>query len=422
MKPIYTIRLLSAALVGALVLLVSCGPTTAAQPTPIATATTIPAAATALPAATSAPAITTAPTAAPTAIPTATATSQPTTEPTVSAEPTATPAPTSLLPNDIPWVHSAGTIFADDETFDLVKHGLPAPAYQFQVAPDGTMIAYLSRQDHLIVADIRTSQAILDDGPAVMATGFAFAPDGHALAYGTPEGQLNILDLPSGERHPIALSEQPAPQNRPTTILMPIAWTNTGLYAQQVIWGSDALPQGIVHIDPANGMVTPIRTDTHLSAFVSPDEKRIALITGSVPIGAQQITGITLLDIASGQATPLVPEQPQLIRSLRWSPDGTQLLYASVANYDTVETKLQVISTGAKAPAGPAKESLVLDTYRDIAWGGAQPLLLTIEKDGLLHLYWVEMNDQGIISLAPSAALVAPTAEQVDGQIIYAPQ
>jgi hypothetical protein len=322
----------------------------------------------------------------------------------------------------VPWVHSAGTIFADDETFDLVKHGLPAPTYQFQVAPDGTMIAYTSQQGHLIVADIRTSQALLDDGPAVMATGFAFAPDSHALAYGTPEGDLNILDLPGGQRHPVTITGQPTPQNGPTTILMPIAWTNEGLYAQQVLWGSDALPQGIMRIDPLSGAVTPIRTGTHLSAFVAPDGKQIALITGSVPIGEQQITGITLLDVASGQVTPLVPEQPQLIRTLSWSPDGAQLLYASVANYDTPQTKLQVISTNSTAPAGPAKESLVIDTYRDIAWGGAQPLLLTVEGDGLLHLYWVELSDQGVLSLAPSIAFAAPAAQQIDGQIIYTPR
>jgi len=421
-KSLYKIRISYAALAGALALLVSCGSTTAAQPTPIAAATTIPAAATTLPVATSAPAITTAPTAAPTGIPTATATSQPTTQPTANAEPTATPAPTSLLPNDVPWVHSAGMIFADDETFDLVKHGLPAPGYQFQVAPDGTMIAYISQQGHLIVADIRTSRAILGDGAAIMVAGYAFAPDSHTLLFTTPDDQAELVDLPSGQRHSLKLGAQPNVPSGMSTGLIPIAWNERGLFAEQVFWGTDAPPQGVVRLDPATGAVTPISEIDHISAAFSPDGKRLALVTGSVPIGEQQITGITLVDVASGQATPLVPEQPQLIKALRWSPDGAQLLYASAANYDTLETKLQVIGTNVKAPAEPAKESLVIDTYRDIAWGSAQPLLLTAEKNGLLYLYWVELSDQGIVSLAPSMGLPVPDAEHADGQIIYAPR
>src|SRR5512132_3156236 len=66
-RPLYTIRLSCAALVGAPMLLVGCGPTEATLPTPIAAATTIPAP-TGVPAATAAP---TAATAAPTAAPSA---------------------------------------------------------------------------------------------------------------------------------------------------------------------------------------------------------------------------------------------------------------------------------------------------------------------------------------------------------------
>jgi len=399
----------------ALAVLVGCGPTTAAQPTPIAVPTSVPAA-------TSAPAVTAAPTAAPTAVPAATAAPQPTAEPTVSAEPTATPAPTSLLPNDVPWVHSAGTIFADDESFDIAKHGLPAPAYQFQVAPDGTMIAYMSQPGHLIVADMRTSQIIVDDRAAVMAAAFVFAPDSRSLFFTTTDDRAGLIDLPGGQRHDLTLGAERNLPNGMSTGVLPIAWIEQGILAQQVLWGTDAPAQGVIWIDPTTGAVTPISKIEHISAALSPDGTQIAFVTGNVPIGDQPTTGITLLDLASGQATPLVPEQPQLIRALRWSPDGARLLYASMASYDTIETKLQLINVASKAPADPADKSLAVDTYRDIAWSGAQPLLLTAEKDGLLHLYWVELSDQGIISLAPAAALAAPSAEQPDGQIIYAPR
>ena len=94
----------------------------------------------------------------------------------MSVAPTATPAPTSALPNDVPWVHSAGIVFADDETFDLVKHGLPAPAYQFQVAPDGATVAYVNQQGHLIIADLRTSQVIVGDQAGIMVAGYHSRP------------------------------------------------------------------------------------------------------------------------------------------------------------------------------------------------------------------------------------------------------
>ncbi len=197
MKPYNQLWLPTIALVGALAL-AACGQAAATQPTqPAATAQPAP---TSAPAATSAP-----PTAAPTSAPAATAVPQPTAEPTTSAGPSATPDPTSLLPNDAPWVQSAGTIFADDESFEFAKHGLPAPAYNFVTASDGTMVAYTSQQGHLIVADVRTGQAIVDDSQAIMPTNFVFSPDSGALAYGTGEGELKLIELPSGTRHPIAL-------------------------------------------------------------------------------------------------------------------------------------------------------------------------------------------------------------------------
>ena len=168
--------------VGALAL-AACGPAAATQPTQPA--------ATALPATTSAPAATTAPTtAAQTSAPAATAVPQPTPRP-MGAAPSATPQPTSLLPNDVPWVQSAGTIFADnDQSFEFAKHGLPPAAYNFVTAPDGTMVAYTSQQGHLIVADVCTGQAIVDDSQAIMPTTFVFSPDSGALAYGTAEDEL----------------------------------------------------------------------------------------------------------------------------------------------------------------------------------------------------------------------------------------
>jgi hypothetical protein len=411
-KPYNQLGLPTIALVGALAL-AACGPAATAQPTqPAATAQPAP---TSAPAATSAP-----PTAAPTSAPAATAMPQPTPEPTASAAPSATPAPTSLLPHDVPWVQSAGTIFADDESFEFAKHGLPAPAYNFVTAPGGTLVAYISQQGHMIVADVRTGQAIVDDSQAIMPTTFVFSPDSGALVYGTGEGELNLIELPSGTRHPIALEQEPAPEDRPTTTLMPIAWTNDGLYTQQVIWGSDAPPQGIVRVELSSGATTEITAKQHYGAAIAPDGKSIALITGSMPLGDQPTTGITLLNLASGQTTQLVAEQPQIIRGLRWSPDGARLLYAVGSSYEASDTRLHVLALGG--PAGTPGDGLIIQSYRDIGWSDTMtPIVLTLKENGL-WLYRMELGEGGPNNLALLLGIPAQPGTQFDGQIIYTPR
>jgi hypothetical protein len=411
-KPYTQLWLPTIALVGALAL-AACGPPAATQPTQ--PATTAQPAPTSVLAATSAP-----PTAAPTSAPTATAVPQLTPEPPTSAAPSATPEPESLLPNDVPWVHSAGTIFADDESFEFAKHGLPPPAYNFVTASSSMLVAYTSQQGHLIVADVRTGQAMVDDSQAITPTTFVFSPDSGALAYGTGEGELNLIELSNGTRHPIALEQQPTPEDRPTTTLMPIAWTNDGLYAQQVIWGSDAPPQGIVRVEVSSGVTIEITAQQHYGAAIAPDGKSIALITGSMPLGDQPTTGITLLNVASGQTTQLVAEQPQIIRGLRWSPDGARLLYAVGSSYEASDTRLLVLAAGESQ--GTPDDGLVIQSYRDIGWSDTlTPIVLTLKENGL-WLYRMELGEGGPNNLALLLGIPAQPGTQFDGQIIYTPR
>lgn len=402
----YTQRWLATSmLVGALAL-AACGQS-ATQPTQIA--------ATAQPAPTSAPTATMPPpTAAPTNAPTVTAMPQPT------LAPSETPTPSSQLPNDVPWVHSSGTIFADDESFVFAQHGLPESGYNVATAPDSTMIAYISQQGHLIVANLRSGQAMIDESQAIMPTNFVFASDSSALAYGTSQGELILLDLPSGTRHSIPLEQEPVSQDRPTSTLMPIAWTNDGLYSQRVIWGSDAPPQGIVRIDPSSGALTEITNKEHYGVQIAPDGTSIALITGSMPIGDQPTTGIAILDLVSGQMTQPVAEQPQIIRGMRWSPDGTRLLYAVGSSYDASDTRLRVFT--ASGAASSADTGLVIQFYRDLGWiDNLTPIVLTITSEEL-RLYRLELNDENPTNPVPILGIPAQPGVPFDGQIIYTPQ
>jgi hypothetical protein len=282
------------------------------------------------------------------------------------------------------------------------------------------MVAYTSQQGHLVVADVRTSQAIVDDSQSVMATSFVFAPDSRALAYGTSEGELYTIELPGGMRRPIPLAKQPTPQNGPISALMPLSWTNDGLYAQQVIWGSDAPPQGVVRVDPTSGATATITAKEMIGAEFAPDGKSIALITGSMPLGGEPNTGIALLDLASGQMTQLVAERPQIIRGLRWSPDGARLLYAVGDTYESNDTRLHVLAPGG--PAGTPGEGLVIQLYRDIGWlNDTTPIVLTIKPTGV-WLYRMELGDQGPNNPTPLMGIPAQPGVQVDGQIIDTPR
>lgn len=320
----------------------------------------------------------------------------------------------------MPWVYSAGTIFADDESFVFAKQDLPAPAYNFVTAPNGALVAYTSQQGHLIVVDVRTSQALVDDSQSIIPTNFVFAPGSDTLAYGTGEGELNLIELSSSARRPIPVAKLPAPQNAPTSALMPIAWTSDGLYAQQVIWGSDAPPQGIVRIDPSTGAITSITDKQHYGSAIAPNGKTVALITGSMPLGDQPTTGITLLDLASGQTSQPIAEQPQIIRGLRWSPDGARLLYAVGDTYESPDTRLHVLA--ASTPASTPGDGLVIQSYRDIGWSdNTTPIVLTIKPNGL-WLYRMDLGDQGLNNPTPLMGIPTDPGAQVDGQIIYTPR
>ena len=119
----------------------------------------------------------------------------------------------------------------------------------------------------------------------------------------------------------------------------------------------------------------------------------IALITGNMPLGDQPTTGITLLNVASGQTTQPVAEQPQIIRGLRWSPDGARLLYAVGSSYDASDTRLHVLAVGG--PVGTPGDGLVIESYRDIGWSDTMtPIVLTLKENGL-WLYRIELGDEG---------------------------
>jgi hypothetical protein len=379
-------------------------------------ATLVPAAPTQLstnqPPATTLPEPTTAPSA--TAAPAPTAMPAPTTLPTV--QPSPSPVVEVLMPNDVPWVFRAGILYGDDEALDFKQLGYPAPGWSLRAAPNGDYIAYISQEDQLVVIDMRSHKQINPEQRDVHVAGFAFSPDSRALAYRVVDGPLQILDLPSEQKRTI----QEPPTDQPL-MLSPVAWSPTGLLIERLLWGSDALPQGLALIEPASGTISSIREREHLRAVVSPDGRRIALVTGSVPIGGAPSAAIVLLDIASGTETTVVPERQQLIKALRWSPDGSRLLYAESAEYQSTNTTLHVLADATPEQAlelgqkgGPS--------FTDIGWrDDGTALLLSAEGGPRLQLYTLPLDTFDISALQPILGIRINPDERSD-QLVYTPQ
>lgn len=356
----------------------------------------------------------------PTGAPPATKLPEPTSAPTVP--PTAQPTPTltrvALLPNDMPWVFRSGIIFGDDESLDFQQLGYPAPGFRFLVAPNGAYIAYISQEDRLVVIDMLSRAATTPEQRDMHIVGFSFSPDSRALAYRDANGPLQIIDLSSGQKQTI-----PEPQHDQQPILSPVEWTSAGLIVERLLWGSDALSQGLALIDPVSGTLTPMRERDHLRAVVSPDGRRIALVTGNLPIGAAPSAAILLLDIASGHETTIVPERQQVIKALRWSPDGSRLLYAESLEYQHPVTRLhvlnadgtneQVLEVGGKA-GGPA--------FSDLGWrDNATVLLLSAEGGQRLELYTLTLGSFDGAGLQPIMGIRIDPDQRLD-QIVYTPQ
>jgi len=364
------------------------------------------------PPATAIPAPTAEPTAPPAAVP------APTTPPT--SQPTVTPVVDVILPNDMPWVFRAGVLYGDDESLDFQQRGYPAPGWGFQSATDGSYLAYISQADRLVVIDMRSGDQITPEQRDIHVAGFSFSPDSRALAYRVADGPLQILNLRSGQKRTIA-----EPQTDQPLMLSPVAWTAGGLIVERLLWGSDAPPQGLALIDPSSGAITSIREHNHLSAAVSPDGRKIALVTGSAPIGVAPTAAIAILDLASGAETTIVPVQQLYVKALRWSPDGSKLLYAASTHYQayTTVTTLHIVNADGTndrtldlggTERGPA--------FTDTAWrDNGTLLLLSAEGGPRLQLYKLALASFETTGLQPLMGIRHDPDQRRD-QIVYVPR
>ncbi|GAB4130388.1 MAG: hypothetical protein OHK0050_44530 [Roseiflexaceae bacterium] len=340
----------------------------------------------------------------------------PTHSPTPTAAIPPTTEPTSLLPADMPWIATQVEIYADDEQWVFADHGLPQPIANLTISGDARWAAYTTHQGALVVANLRTDAIVVGEAQAIIPFSMAFAPTNDALIVGNSRGELTHINLADGSQTPLNLSGWQPPVDLPDGILMPIGWTAAGIYAQLVTIGSDTPPQGIVRIDPTTGVVATIASLPFYQAAIAPNGQAIALVTGIQPLEGQANTGMQLLDLGSGQLRQLVSEQPQLIRSMRWSPDSSQILYAQSASAETATTQITLVSVAGSPPTPLA----TIQAYRDLGWSdNSTPILLELKPDQIV-LFRIDISSNPA-SIIPIMGIPMPSGP-FDGRIVYTPQ
>ena len=181
--------------------------------------------------------------------------------------------------------------------------------------------------------------------------------------------------------------------------MRPVAWSAAGILVDRVLWGSDAPPSQLALMNPNTSELRELHSDGYIQAAISPDGARLAVSTGTVPIGGQPTFAITVIDTASGEATVLEPEQNGLVRTMRWSPDGTMLLTATAEGYGVMDATLTV-----QGADGSAKQRLEMmeseypQRYMDANWDG-QTLLVLLGIDERAELSAVSLSrfEQGAL-------------------------
>ncbi|HEX5691629.1 MAG TPA: hypothetical protein VFX76_16560, partial [Roseiflexaceae bacterium] len=353
----------------------------------------------------------------------------PTAAPPTDAPAPATAEPATLLPTDAIWIRSGTAILAQDEeerSIDLQAPTFPTFRYGAVSAPDGSRVAYMNDQDRMVVVDLRNGATATPGGEQVPMS-FRFSPDGRELAVTLNDSerwQLQVIDLESGAARTLqegALLAEPGAQ--PSFPLMPLAWTPAGIMVQPIMWATDAPPQGLVLVNPADGAIETIREEWHLDSAVSPDGTHVAVVVGEMSLGGDPppTMEIRVFDVASRQETTIVASQPGFVRQLRWSPDGATLLYSMSSNYGASTAMLVAIGRD-----GSGAQQIEFDVQgqgmmlADIGWRDSQTALVLLGDPGAqLELHALPLsafNTQGMQQIGVAAGRI-----DTDHRILYVP-
>lgn len=376
-------------------------------------------------------------------------THSPSPQPSITLEPTQIPFPSptltalpttnTLLPPDTAWIRSSNSIIAlTGKTLSLSPHEKeqPAPTFLVAVSTDGSHIAYLAADTpniQVIITNVSTGQQqrflienripvtrCLRQPSLCLHAPPIFSPDSQSIAFTVVDErqrtwELHVLDVQTNNDHILKTGMI-------TQTLDPVGWMPEGLLVQQLLFGTGALPENLALVDLVNGSVQSLRQEEHLEAVLSPDETKIALVVGSLPISEIPEQAIVLFDRRTGQEKTLVPSAKGLIGQIRWSPDGDELLYTRSATYNTPVTTISVITSDGSEEKIIDLESRSTLPFRDAAWYDSMTLLLlTAASDQQLHLYTLPLDSPNSSIQEVGVVKSVVTQENLD-QIVYVPE
>lgn len=252
------------------------------------------------------------------------------------------------------------------------------------VSPDGRHIAFtvfenLLRKLHIADVDGRNARRVARGGEVVMQRDIAFSPDGSVVAFveadGPGTGDVWAAPVSGGE--PVRL----------THVRSQVGELSFSPSGSRILFRSEhADPRGSYWTVPTTGgEITSLQTDPGIKILYArwlPDSTRIGLnITGDAP--ASSI--VAVLDVPTGRIERITSEGFETLYG--WSPDGTELVYASER---TGQGDLWV----ATVAGGPARQ-LTIDV-RDEDHGVYSP-------DGRWIAYHSERGGQWDIWIVPAA-------------------
>lgn len=377
----------------------------------------------------------------PTAVPlTVAPTNVPVTATTAPANaPTTAPDAETLLPANVPWVLVDNVVIAAAPNLPqliLGQNPQQLQTFAVQVAPDGSRIAFVEYNNQgrarFQTLDTRTgTQRIYSDAASISIVSPRFSPDSTQLAYtmidqsgGQAVWQLQIVG-PGEDEVKILQREVQDATSHGLKPLVPLAWESVGLFTQQLLWGSDAPPLGITHVEPRSGKLTSVYDKDYLRAEISPNGTRAALLTGILPMGPDvesQVT-VAILNIPKGESKTLLQDAKFWIPTLRWSPDASRFLYTRQADAGGLITALVVMNAdGSREQALAIGGSGVRGILKDAAWRDNNSLFLLIaDNESALHLYSLALDNFTADALQELGVFDAPKTEGIVPRILYVP-